>query len=155
MAIPLIFGAVILFAAAYQNQLSYLMKQLGQDVGGYFTWLVALMAIAAIGLIPKAKPIATSLLVLVILVLFLKNQGIYSNIQNIRGSIVAPPAAGTVSAPDVAPAAGEGVKQTGTPVQQSSATSSGASSGGTNILGGQSSGFGNIFGGKLNKLFGF
>lgn len=130
MAIPLIVAAVVLFAAAYQNNLPYLMTNLGQDFGGYLKWLIALMAILAIGLIPKAKPVALSLLGLVILVLLIKNQGFFSNIQNIQGSIVAPPAPAPVSAPDIAPAAGPGVSQTGAPVSPAAGGSSAAPSSG-------------------------
>jgi uncharacterized membrane protein YgcG len=91
MGIPLLFAAIILFIAAYQNQLPYLATNLEQDFAGFFPWLLAVLVIAAIGLIPRAKPVAYALLGLVFLVMLIANKGFFSNLQNIK--LTNPPAA--------------------------------------------------------------
>lgn len=127
MAIPLIFAAIILFVAAFRNQLGYLATNIETDVKGFFPWLVAVLTIAAIGLIPKAKPISYALLGLVFLVLLIANKGFFTNLQNITPT--APPAGDQPTTAGAAkaetPAAGPGVQVAG------SGSGSGASAGGS------------------------
>src|SRR5574337_1368808 len=70
----IIIGSVMVIAAVKNTQgnLSQLVK--GEFIGpnNFIFWLAAIFLIGAIGYIPKAKPIATALLALVIIVLFLK-----------------------------------------------------------------------------------
>ena len=102
MPVILFIVAIALFVAAYQNNLAYLGTQLETDFPGWFKWALAIAAIAALGAIPKARPIATGLLALVLIVIVIKNQGVFSNLQTL--SPIAPPAApASPAAADVLP----------------------------------------------------
>lgn len=138
MAIPLFFIAAILFIAAYRGQLGYLASNLEQDLKGFMAWMVAIIAIGAIGLIPKMRPVSNALFFLVFLVLILANSkkgqpGIFQNIIN--GSAFKPvsPPAGvtTMGETSTPPPASPGVSTSG------SAT---ADKGGTPVAGGGSTG---------------
>lgn len=83
----IVIGAVMVIAAVKNTQgnLGQLVK--GEFVGqnNFIFWLSAMFLIGAIGYIPKAKPIATGLLGLVIVVLFLTK----GNTTNVGGGFFA------------------------------------------------------------------
>lgn len=106
----IIIGAVMVIAAVKNTQ-----GTLGQLVKGDFTgpnnfifWLAAMFLIGAIGYIPKAKGIATALLALVIVVLFLTK----GNPQGVGGGFFAQLTKGlqstTTAQPASQPAAASG-----------------------------------------------
>lgn len=117
MAIPLFFIAFIVFVAAYRNQLGYLATEGSKDIIGVSKWVAAMVAIGAIGLIPKARPVSNALYFLVIIVIFIANKGIFANIKSGQAfqpisPPPPPPVPGTTTA--AAPAAPPGEKATGT-----------------------------------------
>lgn len=69
----LIIGLVLLVAGARgkQNDLFSLVAGDFTGANNFLFWFVSILAIGAIGYIPKLKPLSTAFLVLVILVLFL------------------------------------------------------------------------------------
>lgn len=129
MPIIIIFIAVILFAAAYQGNLSALGTELEQDVAGWFKWAVAVVSIGLLGKIPKFEKPAFMLLVLVLMVLIISNsKAFFTNIQNLAA--VAPPTPPLNPAQaNPAPAPGPGVELTG---------AAGAAAGGAGLLSGVS-----------------
>lgn len=115
MGIPIFVIAIVLFAAAYQNQLGYLAQNAEEDLKGAITWIAAMAAIGVIGLIPKARPISNALFFLVILVLLISNKGIFANIASGQAfKPQSPPKAPPVAGAKAVPAsAGPGVKASG------------------------------------------
>ena len=156
MGLPLIFIAAILFAAAYQNQLGYLATNAEQDIKGFLPWMAAMIAIGAIGLIPKAKPVSNALLFLVILVLLISNKGFFANIQSGQAfKPVSPPAAPVApGATDTPPAAPPGTQASG---QIDPGTTSANSGPLSNIIPFPSTSFGpfslgNVLGGTISSV---
>jgi hypothetical protein len=47
--------------------------------GNFVYWLVSILIIGAVGYIPDLKPVSRAFLVLVLVVLFLDNKGVFSN----------------------------------------------------------------------------
>jgi hypothetical protein len=77
-------GAILL-AAAYQGRQSELFALMKGEFTGspnYLTWMFVIFAIGAVGYIPALKPVSTSFLVLVIIVLFLSNGGFFQQFFN-------------------------------------------------------------------------
>jgi predicted lipid-binding transport protein (Tim44 family) len=68
----LLIGAVLLIATVRNTQ-GDLGIALAADVPPFLKWAVALLAVGAIGWVPKMQPISRMLLALVIVVLVLKN----------------------------------------------------------------------------------
>ena len=75
MPFALLFVGLILVIAGVRNKQDQLFTLVKGDFTGqanFFFWFVSILAIGAIGYIPKLKPISTAFLALVIIVLFLK-----------------------------------------------------------------------------------
>jgi len=70
----LIIGAFLLIAAirGTQDQLFSLLKGDFTGANNFVYWFLAILAIGAVGYIPRLKPLSVALLALVIVVLFLK-----------------------------------------------------------------------------------
>jgi hypothetical protein len=68
-----IIGAALIIASVRNTQgdLFTLIQGDFTGPGNYIFWMVSILLIGAIGYVPKAKPISTAFLVLVIVVLFL------------------------------------------------------------------------------------
>jgi hypothetical protein len=73
MPVVLIFLALLLLDAAWQNTQAQLVTQLGQDVTGFGKWFAALALVSALQWIPGLEKPARWLLGLVLLVLVLTN----------------------------------------------------------------------------------
>ena len=80
---------IVLLVASYRNTGGELAGQLKNDFGsgrtGFLPWFTALLVIGSIGYIRPLKPVANSLLVLVVVVLFLANRGIFASINSAVG----------------------------------------------------------------------
>lgn len=142
MPIVLVVVAVVLFMAAYNDNLPALGRQLETDVAGWAKWGLAIAVIGALGKIPKFEKPAWALLVLVFVVLIFSNHSaLFANLQNL--SIVPPGTAPTTpAAATPPPAPGPGVELTGAAtgtssagIQGSAATSTGSNTGPLGMLG--------------------
>ena len=81
MPLVLIFLGVLLIVAAYrgtQDDLFELLK--GDFVGSQnsFYWIVSIFVVGAVGYIPRMKPISDAFLVLILLMLFIRNDSFFS-----------------------------------------------------------------------------
>jgi len=126
MPIVLIVIGVMLFIAAYTDNVGYLGQQLAQDIKGWFLWAIAIGAIAAIGIIPKARPVAMALLVLVFAVLILQNRSAFTNLQQLQAI---PPPSAPPSPADASSGASGILDQTGVLDNISAANTAGQSIG--------------------------
>lgn len=80
--VVLMIGAIIVIAALRNSQ-GALASALYEDVPGFLVWAAAILAVGAIGFIPRMKPVSRALLGLVITVLILRNyKGILAGFQN-------------------------------------------------------------------------
>lgn len=70
--VVLIIGAIIVIAALRNSQ-GALASALYQDVPGFLVWAAAILAVGAIGFVPRLKPVSRALMVLVLTVLVLRN----------------------------------------------------------------------------------
>jgi hypothetical protein len=80
MAFALIGIGLLLFMAAYHNNVAMLGSQLSADVSGasgFFIWVVALFLIGALGYVPVLKGVSRIFLVLILVVVFLANKGFF------------------------------------------------------------------------------
>lgn len=147
MGIPIFVIAIVLFAAAYQNQLAYLAQNAEEDLKGSLKWIAAMAAIGAIGLIPKMKVVSNALFFLVILVLFIANKGIFANIASGEAfTPVSPPKAPIAKgSTGGAATAGPGVKASGT-LEGGAGAGSGAGAGAAGVGSASLGGAGGILG---------
>ncbi len=80
----LIIGATLIVAGV-RNQQDKLFTLVKNDFAGpnnFIFWIVSILAIGAVGYIPKLKPISTAFLGLVIVVLFLrKGTGFFAQLN--------------------------------------------------------------------------
>lgn len=90
MPFALLFVGIVLVVAGVRNQQDTLFTLVKGDFTGqsnFLFWVVSLIAIGAIGYIPKLKPISTAFLALVIVVLFLtKGVGFFSKFNQALGN---------------------------------------------------------------------
>jgi hypothetical protein len=135
MILAILAIAAILIIAGLRNTQSILGNALIQDVPGYLVPAAAILAVGAIGFVPKLAPVSRGLLVLILLVIILKDyENVIAGFQN----------AWQNGAADATP----------TPAAQQSAnvgSSSGGAGGMFGALGGGSAGSG---GGSLSGLGG-
>lgn len=86
MAFALIALGILLFIAAYQNNVAILGHQLSVDLmgpKGFLIWLVALFIIGAIGYAPKLERLSRIFLVLILVVVFLANKGFFTQLTTL------------------------------------------------------------------------
>ena len=117
MPIILLFIGILLLVSAYNNTYACLFTQVKQDVTIQFgAWVVAVVLIGAIGYVKKLEPVSNAMLALIIVVLFLSRQGVWSQLTQAVGTIgsgaslssvgsaatVAPLASGAVASPSAA-----------------------------------------------------
>ena len=99
MPFALLFIGVVLLVAGVRNTQDQLFTLVKGDFTGqnnFLFWVVSLLAIGAVGYIPKLKPISTAFLALVIVILFLsKGQGFFTRFNQALGLT-------TVISPDIA-----------------------------------------------------
>jgi hypothetical protein len=85
MPFVLIIAGTVLVISAVKNTQQILFYLLARDFTGpnnFIYWFLSILAIGAIGYIPRAKPISDGFLILVILTLFLKeNTGFIAMFQ--------------------------------------------------------------------------
>lgn len=76
----LIVGVVMVVSAVRNTnqQLVQLLKGDFTGKGNFLYWLLSILVIGAVGYIPDLKPVSRAFLVLVIIVLFLNNRGVFS-----------------------------------------------------------------------------
>ncbi len=80
----LIIGLAVIVAGA-RGKSSDLITLVEEDFlssQGYIPWAISILAIGAVGYIPRAKPISDAFLVLIVVVLILSNKGFFSNLQS-------------------------------------------------------------------------
>lgn len=73
MPLALLIVGTLLIVVAFQNTIGDLARAIGADVPGYFKWLVAIVAILALGYLPSMRTPSRILLTLVVLVVLLTN----------------------------------------------------------------------------------
>lgn len=84
MPYALILAGSLLLVSGVRGTQAELFALLKKDFTGpnnFAYWIVAIMAIGAVGYVPKLKPVSDSFLVLVIIVLFLHNKGFFAQFQ--------------------------------------------------------------------------
>ena len=94
---------ILLLIAAIRGTQGDLFALLASDFTGknnFIYWLAAMLAIGAIGYIPKAKPVSVALLTLVVLVLFLKK----GNADGVGGGFFAQLTSGLATTQTATPA---------------------------------------------------
>jgi hypothetical protein len=83
----IIVGGLFLTAAVRWNEGgSNIWKLLGNDLtssnkGNFFAWAVAIILIGAVGYIDELKPVANTMIGLIIVVLLLSNNGFFANLE--------------------------------------------------------------------------
>lgn len=78
---------VVSAARNTQTQLIGLLKSDFTGKGNFIYWLISILAIGAVGYIPDLKPVSRAFLVLVVIVLILKNGGVFTQfLQAINGT---------------------------------------------------------------------
>lgn len=77
----IIIGVVMVVAAVRgtNTDLVTLIKGDFTGKGNFIYWLVSILIIGAVGYIPDLKPVSRAFLVLVVIVLFLDNKGVFAN----------------------------------------------------------------------------
>jgi hypothetical protein len=87
MPFVLIVIGIVLLVTAIQGTTSQLGTMLSQDIfgggtttGSFVFWIVAIVGIGAVGYVPRLKPFSDAFLILVIIVLFLANGGVFAKI---------------------------------------------------------------------------
>jgi len=81
MPLVLIFLGVLLIVAAYRGTQDDLFELLKGDFVGsqnFFYWIVSIFVVGAVGYIPRMKPISDAFLVLILLMLFIRNDSFFS-----------------------------------------------------------------------------
>ena len=88
MAIFLILIGALFVVVGINNTQGDLVTLLKGDVPGFIHTLVAILAIGAIGYIPRLKPISDGFLMLILLAIVLTNgkRGLFQQFQNQLGS---------------------------------------------------------------------
>jgi len=80
--IILLIGAFAI-VAAYKGTYPTLGALLAQDAPAFAIWALAIVVIGGFGFIPRVRPIATAMLVLIFIAMILKNGGIFSQLQKL------------------------------------------------------------------------
>lgn len=81
MPFAFLFVGSLLLVSGVRNTQQDLFTLLKSDLtgqGNFVYWIVSILIIGAIGYVDKLRPISHALLVLVLVVLFLSNQGFFS-----------------------------------------------------------------------------
>lgn len=88
---PILFGifGLILVVAGVRGRVASgdpsLVSLLKDDFSGsdpFWKWMLAILFVGSLGYIPDLKPVSRSFLVLVILVFFINNKGIFAQLQS-------------------------------------------------------------------------
>jgi hypothetical protein len=111
MVFALAIVGLVLLVTAVRGTTSDLFMLVRSDFIGtdnFIYWLVAILIIGAVGFIPKARPISTALLGLVVVVLFLKNGNTGAPGGGFFSQFTAGLQSTTTAAPASAPAATAG-----------------------------------------------
>jgi hypothetical protein len=87
MAFLILFIGAILVVAALRDTQGSLFSALGSDIPAFVVWAAAIVAVGAIGFIPRLSPVSKALLGLILVVLFLRNyKNILTGISNAASS---------------------------------------------------------------------
>lgn len=96
MAFALLIIGIVLITASVRNMQAALIALLGGDFSGqgnFLYWVVAIIAIGAVGYVPKMKGVSDGLLVLILLALVLKagnpgaaNGGVFNQLMTALGA---------------------------------------------------------------------
>lgn len=75
----IVFGILALTVGIRGKQQDFFTLMRGDFTGpnNFLYWLVAILAVGSIGYIKKAQPLSDAFLVLIVIVMFLKNQGFF------------------------------------------------------------------------------
>lgn len=88
---PVLFGlfGIILIVAGVRDRVTNgnpsLMSLLKDDFTGqspFWKWILAILFIGAVGYIPNLRPISRGFMALVIIVFFLSNKGVFTQLEN-------------------------------------------------------------------------
>jgi predicted membrane protein len=110
MPIVLVIVAALLIVSALRNTQADMAGALATDVPPFLRWAAAIGAVGAIGYIPKAQAISRPLIGLILLVLVIRNyRNIFTNLQQLAGTVGAAPAQAAKASPPVSFASGQGV----------------------------------------------
>ena len=108
MPFALIFVAVALIVSGFRGTHRCLFTLLTEDASGKFlAWGAAMLVIGGLGYVKPLEPVSNALLVLLIVVLFLANGGVFTqassavtgaaNVNSTLANVVQPQSANTVS----------------------------------------------------------
>lgn len=110
MPILLLFVGLLLLVAAYNDTYACLFTVVKQDVTIQFgAWVIAVILIGAVGYIKKLEPISNAALALIIVVLFLSKQGVWTQLTQAVQTI----GASSTSTPIVTSPVSSGTNQLG------------------------------------------
>lgn len=88
MPFALIAIGLLLVITAYNNTQTVLSAQLQKDISGstgFIYWIAAIVIVGAIGYIKPLEPVSRVFLALILVVLFLTNQGVFSQFNAALG----------------------------------------------------------------------
>ena len=90
MPFVLIVAGLVLLITAVNGTVGQLGVLLKQDVfgpQGFMFWIIAIIVVGALGYIKQIKPLSDGFLVLVLLVLFLNNRGVFQQFMSATTAI--------------------------------------------------------------------
>lgn len=103
---PVLFGlfGIILIVAGVRNRVTAgdpsLMSLVKDDFTGqspFWKWILAILLIGALGYVPNLRPLSRGFMALVIVVFFLSNKGVFTQLQNTFSSTSNQPAGDTAT----------------------------------------------------------
>jgi hypothetical protein len=86
MPFALIVAGIALILVGYQGTQDKFFGMLQADAPQFIKWAVAIFVIGAIGYIPRLKDLSNAFLVLIILVMFISNQGFFCKLNEAIGT---------------------------------------------------------------------
>jgi hypothetical protein len=109
MPYVLVLFGTILFVAGIRNTQAQLWSLVVGDVSGqdsFLVWIAALAVVGGIGYIPKLKPLSIALMTLLLLVLIIKNNGVFAQLSSFvqnPGATASGSSPATTATPTVTP----------------------------------------------------
>lgn len=119
MPFALVFIGLMLIITGFQNTYAQLGKQVAADFtgeGNFIYWMIAIGIVGAMGYNDTLKPFSRAFMALLIVVIFLSNNGFFTNLNKsiVEGTTTKPLPAGGLLTPVAAAAnSGGGEKKSG------------------------------------------
>lgn len=164
MPFVLLFFAIAFVVVGFRGTTKQFIGLLEQDfvsTDGFLPWAVAVIAIGAVGYVPRIKPLSDAFLVLIIVVMLIANKGFFSDLSTQFGSLGASGAdnaAAQGGATSGASSSSAGLNPTGSSLTGSATSAlqslTGTLGGLTGIANGSSGTGGTGGGGTLQGIFG-